>query len=226
MNATAVIIDDEVQIRRLLRMALEAKGYRVFGAENGQLGLGEIVFHKPDVVLLDMGLPDMDGLEVLKKLREWSTVPVVILSVRDQADDKIAALEAGADDYVQKPFHTLELLARLAAVQRRTQSNEGSPNRQLGALSIDLAAHQVSVSEKPVKLTPIEFSLLKTLAQHVGKVVTQKQLLREVWGPLAEEQSQYLRVHLTHIRKKLSDAGLMGVTIQTEAGIGYRLVVE
>jgi len=226
MNATAVIIDDEVQIRRLLRMALEAKGYRVFEAENGQLGLGEIVFHKPDVVLLDMGLPDMDGLEVLKKLREWSTVPVVILSVRDQADDKIAALEAGADDYVQKPFHTLELLARLGAVQRRTQSNEGLPNRQLGALSIDLGAHLVSVSDKPVKLTPIEFSLLKTLTQHVGKVVTQKQLLREVWGPQAEEQSQYLRVHLTHIRKKLSDAGLMGVTIQTEAGIGYRLVVE
>ena len=226
MNATVVIIDDEVQIRRLLRMALEAKGYRVFEAENGQLGLGEIVFHKPDVVLLDMGLPDMDGLEVLKKLREWSTVPVVILSVRDQADDKIAALEAGADDYVQKPFHTLELLARLAAVQRRTQGSEGSPNRKLGSLMLDLAAHQVSVSDKPVKLTPIEFSLLKTLTQHVGKVVTQKQLLREVWGPQAEEQSQYLRVHLTHIRKKLSDAGLTGVTIQTEAGIGYRLVVE
>ncbi len=226
MSATAVIIDDEVQIRRLLRLALEAKGYRVFEAENGQLGLGEIVFHKPDVVLLDMGLPDMDGLEVLQKLREWSTVPVVILSVRDQADDKIAALEAGADDYVQKPFHTLELLARLGAVQRRTQSSEASPNRQLGALTVDLAAHQVSVSNKPVKLTPIEFALLKTLTQHVGKVVTQKQLLREVWGPQSEEQSQYLRVHLTHIRKKLTDAGLSGVTIKTEAGIGYRLVAE
>jgi two-component system KDP operon response regulator KdpE len=223
MSATALIIDDEVQIRRLLRLALESQNYRLFEAVDGQSGLSEAVFHKPDVILLDLGLPDVDGIEVLKRLREWSTVPVVILSVRDSADDKIAALDAGADDYVQKPFDTRELLARVRAVQRRTQTGEESPSIVVGDLIVDLAAHTVSASDQLVKLTPIEFALVKVLAQHVGKVVIQKHLLREVWGPQAEQQSQYLRVHMTHVRRKLADAGLQKACIKTEAGIGYRL---
>lgn len=224
MSPAVLIIDDEVQIRRLLRLALESQSYRLFEAANGQSGLSEAVFHKPDVILLDLGLPDMDGFEVLRRLREWSTVPVVILSVRDSADDKIAALDAGADDYVQKPFDTRELLARVRAVQRRSQTGDESPSLVVGDLIVDLAAHTVSVPDQEVKLTPIEFALIKVLAQHAGKVVTQKHLLREVWGPQAEEQSQYLRVHMTHVRRKLADAGLKKTAVKTEPGIGYRLV--
>ncbi len=220
----ALIIDDEVQIRRLLRLALESKGYRVFEAENGQLGLSEAALLKPDVVLLDLGLPDMEGADLLRRLREWSQVPVVVLSVRDRADDKIAALDAGADDYVQKPFDTRELIARLRAVQRRTQTGEDAPRLQTGDLTVDLAAHTVAVADTDVKLTPIEFAMLKTLAQHAGKVVTQKHLLREVWGPQAGAHGQYLRVHMTHLRRKLADAGLRRAAIKTETGIGYRLV--
>jgi len=220
----ALIIDDEVQIRRLLRLALEAKGYRVLEAETGQLGLNETALHRPDVVLLDLGLPDMDGTDLLRRLREWSQVPVVVLSVRDGADDKISALDAGADDYVQKPFDTRELVARLRAVQRRAQTGEEAPRLQAGDLTVDLAAHRVAVSDKTVKLTPIEFAMLKTLSQHAGKVITQKQLLREVWGPHAEAQGQYLRVHMTHLRRKLADAGLQNAAIKTETGIGFRLV--
>lgn len=220
----ALIIDDEVQIRRLLRLALEAKGYRVLEAETGQLGLSETALHRPDVVLLDLGLPDMDGADVLRRLREWSQVPVVVLSVRDGADDKISALDAGADDYVQKPFDTRELMARLRAVQRRAQAGEDAPRLQTGDLAVDLAAHRVAVRENEVKLTPIEFAMLKALSQHAGKVITQRQLLREVWGPHAEAQGQYLRVHMTHLRRKLADAGLKNAAIKTEAGIGFRLV--
>lgn len=220
----ALIIDDEVQIRRLLRLALESKGYRVYDAENGQLGLSETALRKPDVVLLDLGLPDMEGAEVLRRLREWSRVPVVVLSVRDSADDKIAALDAGADDYVQKPFDTRELVARLRAVQRRAQTGDEAPRLQTGDLTVDVAAHTVTVSDHAVKLTPIEFAMLRTLSQHAGKVVTQKHLLREVWGPQAQAQGQYLRVHMTHLRRKLAEAGLKRASIVTESGIGFRLV--
>jgi two-component system, OmpR family, KDP operon response regulator KdpE len=220
----ALIIDDEVQIRRLLRLALESKGYRVFDAENGQLGLNETALLKPDVVLLDLGLPDMDGTEVLRRLREWSQVPVVVLSVRDSADDKISALDAGADDYVQKPFDTRELIARLRAVQRRAHKEGEASRQQTGDLMVDLAAHSVTVSDNIVKLTPIEFAMLRTLSQHSEKVVTQKHLLREVWGPQAVAQGQYLRVHMTHLRRKLADAGMQRAAIKTETGIGFRLV--
>lgn len=224
MSPSVLVIDDEVQIRRLLKLALESQHYRYFEATTAQGGLSEAVFHKPDVVLLDLGLPDMDGLEVLRRLREWSSVPVVILSVRDGADDKIAALDAGADDYVQKPFDTRELLARVRAVQRRSQTGDDAPSIVVGDLVVDLATHEIKAGDQPVKLTPIEFSIVKVLAQHVGKVVTQKHLLREVWGPQSEEQSQYLRVHLTHVRRKLTEAGLQKASIKTEPGIGYRLV--
>ncbi len=216
---TALIIDDEIQIRRLLRMALESKGYTVREAESGQMGLQEAVFLKPDVILLDLGLPDMDGVDVLKRLREWSSVPVLILSVRDQESVKLAAFDAGADDYVSKPFSTAELLARLAAIQRRQGAHDAA-NLQLGPLVLDPVHHEASLSGHALKLTPTEYALLAQLVRHAGKVVTLKQLLRAVWGPQAEEQSQYLRVYANHLRKKLEGSTL---EIKNEPGIGYRL---
>jgi len=216
---TALIIDDEIQIRRLLRMALESKGYTVRDAENGQMGLQEAVFLKPDVILLDLGLPDMDGVDVLKRLREWSSVPVLILSVRDQESVKLAAFDAGADDYVSKPFSTAELLARLSAIQRR-QGTHDAANLKLGPLVLDPVHHEASLSGHALKLTPTEYALLAQLVRHAGKIVTLKQLLRAVWGPQAEEQSQYLRVYANHLRKKLEGSTL---EIKNEPGIGYRL---
>jgi two-component system KDP operon response regulator KdpE len=224
-KATALIIDDEVQIRRLARVVLEADGYRVLESESGEQGLADIALRRPDVVLLDLGLPKLDGVAVLKRLREWSRVPVLVLSVRDRAEDKVAALDAGADDYIPKPFEAGELLARLRAVQRRVGSEKDEPYFQAGHLGIDFAAHTVTVKGKEVKLTATEYALLKILAQHAGKVVTHKQLLREVWGPNAEEQSQYLRVYMTYLRKKIETPGAKDKLLRTESGIGYRLVL-
>jgi two-component system, OmpR family, KDP operon response regulator KdpE len=225
MNPVALIIDDEVQIRRLLRVGLEGAGYKVCEAPNGQEGLQEIVYKKPDVVLLDLGLPDMDGVTVLKRLREWSQVPVVVLTVREDDQDKVAALDAGADDYVTKPFSTSELLARLRAVQRRAPEAQTEPMFVCGDLIVDLAARTVTVKGQTVHLTATEYALLHELVRHAGKVVVHKQLLRAVWGPKAEEQSQYLRVYITHLRKKLESDSHKKL-IQTESGIGYRLVME
>lgn len=216
---TALIIDDEVQIRRLLRLALESRGWTVREAEAGQLGLQEAVFHKPDVIILDLGLPDMDGVAVLQRLREWSPVPVLILSVRDQETVKLAAFEAGADDYVTKPFSTAELLARLTAIQRR-QGAEDAASLRAGGLLLDPVHHEALLGERPLKLTPTEYALLAQLVRHAGKVVTLKHLLRAVWGPQSEEQSHYLRVYVNHLRKKLEGSGL---SIRNEPGIGYRL---
>ena len=223
-RATALVIDDEKQIRRLLRIVLEGEHYRVFEAENGKQGLSDTALRRPDVVLLDLGLPDISGLQVLKTLREWSHVPVLILSVRDGPEDKIAALDAGADDYVTKPFESGELLARLRAIQRRAASATEEPFFRAGSLEIDFNARTVSVKGREIKLTPTEYALLKILAQHAGKVVTHKHLLREVWGPNAEEQSQYLRVYMTHLRKKLEPGNGHEKLLRTESGIGYRLV--
>jgi len=216
---TALIIDDEIQIRRLLRMALEARGYSVREAASGQVGLQDAVFHKPDVILLDLGLPDLDGVDVLKRLREWSQVPVLILSVRDQESVKLAAFDAGADDYVTKPFSTAELIARLTAIQRRQGADE-SANLSFGDLTIDPARHEATLNERSLKLTPTEYSLLAVLVRHGGKIVTLKQLLRTVWGPQAEDQTHYLRVYANHLRKKLEESSL---EIRNEPGIGYRL---
>jgi two-component system KDP operon response regulator KdpE len=215
---TALIIDDEIQIRRLLRLALESRGYVVRDAENGRLGLQEAAFHRPDVVLLDLGRPDMDGLDVLKNLREWSTVPVLVLSVRDQEDVKVTALENGADDYVTKPFSTAELVARLAVIQRRHHGNE-SPEITVGPLTMHLDRHEVFLSGEPLKMTPTEFAFLRALARHAGKIVTQRQL-REVWGPQGDGQTHYLRVYTNHLRKKLGGK----LVISNEPGIGYRLL--
>jgi two-component system KDP operon response regulator KdpE len=203
---------------------LEQESYRVHEAETGKQGLSDIAVRRPEVVLLDLGLPDMDGLAVLRRLREWSHVPVLILSVREGAEDKVSALDAGADDYVTKPFESGELLARLRAIQRRATPGSEEPFFRAGSLEIDFNARVVTVKGREVKLTATEYALLKILAQHAGKVITHKQLLREVWGPNAEEQAQYLRVYMTHLRKKIELPDVREKLLRTESGIGYRLV--
>ena len=215
----ALIIDDEQQMRRLLRMVLESRGYEVCEAAEGQLGLQEAAFHRPDVVLLDLGLPGMNGIEVLKRLREWSDVPVLILSVRDQETIKVEALEIGADDYVTKPFGTAELLARLTVIQRRRFTRQ-SAEIVVGALKLDLLHHEASLDEAPLKLTPTEFALLKVLAEHAGRIVTQNQIMKQVWAGQSSDPSEGLRVHINHLRKKIGETG---PRIVNEPGIGYRL---
>jgi len=222
-NPIVLVIDDEAAIRRLLRAALEPQNYQVCEAETGQLGLQEAVGRRPDVVILDLGLPDMDGLTVLKRLREWSQTPVLVLTVRDREADKVAALDSGADDYLTKPFGTAELLARLRAVQRRAAEAREEPVFVSGSLTVDLAARTVTASKQEVHLTATEYALLHELVRHAGKVVTHRQLLRAVWGPNAESQSQYLRVYITHLRKKL-ETDPEQKFIRTEPSIGYRLL--
>jgi two-component system, OmpR family, KDP operon response regulator KdpE len=224
-NATALVIDDEPQIRKLLRVLLEQEHYRTLESESGRHGLSEAALRRPDVVLLDLGLPDMDGLAVLERLRQWSQVPVLVLSVRDGPEDKVAALDAGADDYVTKPFESTELLARLRAIRRRATTGAADAHFEAGHLTIDFDSHIVKVQGHEVKLTATEYALLKLLALNAGKVVTQKQLLREVWGPNAEQQSQYLRVYMMHLRKKIEISEAPERLLKTESGIGYRLVI-
>ena len=225
-KAVVLIIDDEKQIRRLLRLALEGADHQVFEVETGQAGLEEIAYRRPDIVLLDLGLPDMDGVKLLRHLREWSDVPVLILSVRDEPDEKVAALDAGADDYVTKPFDTAELLARVRVAQRRSLTEADEPVFKSGPLCVDFAARQVKLDGTDIKLTPTEYSLLRVLVQNAGKVVTHRQLLRIVWGEKAESQAQYLRVYITHLRKKLEANADAPSLIKTEVGIGYRLSTE
>ena len=222
---TVLVIDDEAPIRRLLRLTLEPQGYRLYEAGNGQLGVQEAAARRPDVIILDLGLPDMDGVTVLKRLREWSQTPVLVLTVRDREADKVAALDNGADDYLTKPFGTEELLARLRAVQRRAPGAHEEPTFVSGDLVVDLASRTVTVKKKEVRLTATEYALLRELVRHAGKVVMHAQLLRAVWGPNAEGQSQYLRVYITHLRKKL-ETTTSGKLIQTEPGIGYRLLAS
>lgn len=222
---TAVVIDDEGQIRKLLRVVLEENGYRVIEAETGKSGLAEVATRRPDVVLLDLGLPDMDGVVVLKRLREWTHAPVLILSVRESAEQKIAALDAGADDYVTKPFDAAELLARVRAIQRRVPGVEEAAYFQTGHLAIDFNGHTVTVSGREIKLSATEYALLRVLALNAGKVVTHQHLLREVWGPNAADQSQYLRVYMNHLRKKIEIPQAKQKLLKTESGIGYRLVL-
>jgi len=223
MKPRALIIDDEVQIRRLLRVALEGAGYDVHEAEAGQLGLQAAALVRLDVILLDLGLPDLDGLVVLKRLREWSHTPIVVLTVRDAEEDKVEALDAGADDYVTKPFSSAELLARLRAAQRRAQPRDESAIFSHGDLTVDLAARTVSRAGAEVKLTATEWSLLALLVRHAGRILTHRQILREVWGPKAEEHREYLRVYFTHLRKKIERDAARPELIINEPGVGYRL---
>jgi len=223
-RSTALVIDDEPQIRRLLRVTLEANGYRVFDAATGQDGLVEAAQRKPDVILLDLGLPDLDGVQVLKRIREWSCAPVIILSVRDQEEEKVAALDSGADDYVTKPFNSAELLARLRAALRHAQPQGADAIFRAGNLEVDLSKRLVFKNGAEVKLTPIEYSLLRLLVTHAGKVLTHRQLLTEVWGEKSVEQSHYLRVHFAHLREKLESNPSAPELILTEPAVGYRLV--
>jgi two-component system KDP operon response regulator KdpE len=224
LKSTALVIDDELQMRRLLRVCLEANGYRVAEAATGQDGIAEAAQHPPDVVILDLGLPDMEGFAVLKRLREWSRVPVVVLSVRDREEDKIAALDAGADDYVTKPFSSGELLARLRVAQRHAAPTSEATVFRSGQLEVDLAARVVKVKGNEVKLTATEYSLLRLFVQHAGKVLTHQQILREVWGPNYVEQTHYLRVYLAHLREKLEATPAQPELLITEPGVGYRLI--
>jgi two-component system, OmpR family, KDP operon response regulator KdpE len=222
MKPIALIIDDEVQIRRLLRVALENENYQVHEAKTGQEGLVEIANSKPAVILLDLGLPDMDGLEVLKRLREWSEVPVVILTVRDDEQGKVAALDTGADDYVTKPFSSPELLARLRVAQRKSRPAEEISIFKHGDLVVDLTAHVVTRGDKEVRLTATEYALLRLFVKHPGRVLTHRYILREIWGPKSEEHRQYLRVYVTHLRQKIESHPEKPSLIKTESGIGYR----
>jgi len=224
MNHVALIIDDEVQIRRLLRLVLEGENYKVHEAETGQLGLMEIATRKPDVVLLDLGLPDLDGLQVLKRLREWSEVPVIVLTVRDDVQEKVATLDAGADDYITKPFSTPELLARLRAAQRKTRPPEEVSVFKNGDLIVDLAAHVVTRAGREIKLSATEYALLRLFVKHPGRVLTHRHILREIWGPKSEEHRQYLRVYITHLRQKIEANPAKPSLIQTQPGIGYRFI--
>jgi len=220
----ALVIDDEVQIRRLLRLTLEANGYKVFEAATGQDGLIEAAQRRPEVIVLDLGLPDLDGVTVLKRLREWSRAPVLVLSVRDRDDDKIAALDNGADDYVTKPFSTGELLARLRVAQRHVQPTPENAVFRSGDLQVDLTARVVTVKGRDVKLTATEYSLVRLFVQHAGKVLTHRQILREVWGPNSETQTHYLRVYVGHLREKLEANPAQPEHFITEPGVGYRLI--
>jgi two-component system KDP operon response regulator KdpE len=224
LKPTVLVIDDEVQIRRLLRVSLEANGYRVLEAVTGQDGIAQAAQHPPDAVILDLGLPDMDGVTVLKRLREWTRVPVVVLSVRDREEDKIAALDNGADDYVTKPFSSGELLARLRVAQRHATPSPGITVFRTGELEVDLTARVVKLRGKEVRLTATEYSLLRLFVQHAGKVLTHRQILREVWGPNYVEQTHYLRVYLAHLREKLETIPSQPTLLLTEPGVGYRLI--
>jgi two-component system, OmpR family, KDP operon response regulator KdpE len=222
-----LVIEDEPQMRRFLRVSLTSNGYQVSETETASDGLAQAAARNPDLILLDLGLPDQDGLTVTQRLREWATVPIIVISARGREEDKIQALDAGADDYVTKPFGVGELLARLrVALRHKSVSASGSSLFSSGDLRVDLGRRQVLVDDKEVHLTPIEYKLLTTLIKHAGRVLTHRQLLREVWGPNVSDQTQYLRVYMGQLRHKLERNPSRPVHLLTEPGVGYRLRFE
>lgn len=225
-QTTVLIIDDEAQIRKFLRISLSAQGYKVMEASNGAEGLAQAALKRPDLVVLDLGLPDMDGQDVLGQLREWSQVPVLVLSVRASEGEKVLALDAGANDYVTKPFAIQEFLARVRVLLRQAGSSDAPQETvvQSGSLRLDFAYRRVTLDGVEVALTRKEYAVLAMLARYLGRVVTQQQLLRDIWGPTHVEDSHYLRVVIGHLRQKLGDEPSAPSYIVTEAGVGYRLL--
>ena len=225
-GVNVVVIEDERQIRRFVRASLEAEGMNVYDAETGKAGLTEAATRKPDLVIVDLGLPDADGIDVIRELRAWADIPVIVLSARTQEVEKVAALDAGADDYLTKPFGVPELLARIRAHLRRRGRGGASDSSlvRFGEVSVDLAQRSVTRSGEAVHLTPIEYRLLVALVRHAGRVITHRQLLSEVWGPAHVESQHYLRIYMAHLRRKLERDAAQPEHIVTETGIGYRLV--
>jgi len=221
-QAAVLVVDDEIQIRRLLQITLEAEHYKVHLAASAEEGFQQAVMVRPDAVILDLGLPDWSGVDLLKRLREWSTIPVIILSVRSSETDIIGALDAGADDYLTKPFHSGELLARLRTALRHHQVTEQGNLFQCGSLTVDLSARVVKKNGDIIRLTPTEYALLTLFVRNAGKVLTHRYILEQVWGPSFVEETQYTRVNIGQLRKKIEDDPAHPVFIVTESGIGYR----
>jgi len=219
-----LVIDDDSQIQKFLRVALTGHGHEVGEATTGLQGLSEATVFHPDVIILDLGLPDMDGLQVLTRLREWTKTPVIVLSAKEQENDKILALDAGADDYLTKPFGMGELLARIRTALRHAVGVTDEPVLQFDDLTVDLAHRRVTVNGEDIKLTPTEYDLIKNLAIHAGKVLTHKHLLKACWGPSFEKDTHYLRVFIGQLRRKIEADHTRPIHIITESGVGYRLL--
>jgi len=218
-----LVVDDERAIRRFLRTSLTAYHYVIYEASSGQEALTAVIAHRPDLLILDLGLPDMDGIEVIRQLREWTPLPIIVLSVRERESDKINALDAGADDYLTKPFGIGELMARLRVAVRRTASAESEPVFSLEGLQVDLARRRVTSQEKEVQLTPTEYDLLRVMVLNAGKVLTHRQVLRQVWGLGYEDEMHLLRVNISNLRRKIEPEPNRPYYIVTEPGVGYRL---
>ncbi|SRR6266498_3864749 len=220
-----LVVDDENSIRRYLRAALSAQGFAVYEAGNGQEAINGVIANHPDIIILDLGLPDFDGIEVTRRLREWSQTPIIILSVREAENDKIAALDAGADDYLTKPFSTGELMARMRVALRRLTSKPDEPVLQVDNLKMDVSRRLVTVNENQVWLTPTEYEILHLLLQNAGKVITHHQLLRQVWGTAYESEMHILRVNISNLRRKIEPDPSRPHYLLTEPGVGYRIRV-
>jgi two-component system, OmpR family, KDP operon response regulator KdpE len=226
MSGTILIVEDEPEIRQFLRSSLGAEGYRVVESPSGTRGTLDAGMHKPDLAIVDLGLPDFDGLEVIRRIREWSPMPILVLSARIQEHSKIQALDAGADDYVTKPFGVGELLARVRVALRHAARPPSGRELRLGEATIDFEKRRATRNGAEIHLTPTEFRLLGCLAKHLGMVVTHRQLLREVWGPTHAEHTHYLRVYMKQLREKLEPDPVRPQHLQTEVGVGYRLVAD
>jgi two-component system KDP operon response regulator KdpE len=225
-DVKVLVVDDEDSIRRFLRVALSSQAYTVFEAASGQDALSNVVEHKPELVILDLGLPDIDGVEVTRLLREWTQIPIIILSVRGSESDKIAALDAGADDYLTKPFSVGELLARLRAALRRAAEKSGEPVFTINSLKVDLSRRLVTIEDDEVQLTPNEYELLRLFVIHAGKVLTHRHLLREVWGAEYGDELHMLHVNISNLRRKIERDPARPQFIVTEPGVGYRLRID
>ena len=221
-----LVVDDERAIRRYLHAALNAQGYTIYEAASGREAMTAVVADRPDLIVLDLGLPDLDGVEVTRQLREWTTIPIIILSVREQESDKVAALDAGADDYLTKPFSSGELMARIRVALRRSRQATSTPVFESGGLKVDLSRRSILVDGREISLTPTEYDLLRLLVQNAGKVLTHRQLLRQVWGGAYETEAHLLRVNMSNLRRKIEPDPTRPRYILTEPGVGYRLRVE